>query len=361
MSVINQMLKDLESRQENGDQLPQPDFSKKQRRWPVWLGLLVLLLVGVGLMWLWLFKPMEAPKTLTPPVSKVSESVAPKVEPKKMVQPATPQPVAKKAEPIKSVEAELQTPDIAQQARPAEPVPTEETVIAPSPVRTESVTTMPVAALPIAAKPQNNQAKVQLHHVSPEELVTTELKRAESHLQMGQQGKAEASYQTALRVRPGLLEGRIALAQLYLQQRRWQPAWQQAEAGLKFHPNSLTLKRIKAHALYQQGEVNAAWQTLQQVGEQQYLDDDFLMLKAGLASQLHFYEAAYIIYVKLTERSPMEGRWWFGRALNADYMKRPEEALSCYQRALSRGDVGLATQKYAEQRVQQIKAQTWQK
>ena len=385
MSVINQMLKDLESRKDSGSNLPQPDFNPQSGGLGHWLIRLVViaLLMGAGY-WLWLdgrqeYPPAsplpEAPATLalveqdasaslamSQPALEIEQSAeALTSEPVKTVEQVVPQPEVKAIAKNVAIK-ESQLSQVIAQAKPAIPVqpegmPAPEAITQiqanePPPQVTEpaAIPTPAVVATPA------RQAKIQLHRMSPAQVALSELKQAREAQDAGNLQQTEASYQTSLRMNPSQWDARVELAQLYLQQQRLQDAWQQAEQGIKFHPRSPELYRIQAEVRHQQGQLEEAWNILSQIDESKFLNDDFLMLKAGLANKLARHELAYILYVRLTERTPNIGRWWFGRALSAELLTRAGEARYCYQRALNSGDLSSASHNYATSRMKQLRA-----
>lgn len=405
MSVINQMLKDLETRKESGDHLPQPDFSPKQsakRSWLIRLSLLVI--AGALAYWFWLVphssandsaKNTAATSVAGQPVTQfVSTSALPDKEPfveetesnqSEQESLLVASHAAQNQEITTShglTPAQLQTPQAASEpsAPPAPPEPTaaSEPAAPAAPAKSEpSAGLEPSARLkpltqesspkpsvpPQPAQPSfapvkpAAKAKIQRHTLSPKKLAIAKLNEAREQLREGQPQKAEQAYLTSLRMKPKQKEARIELAQLYLQQGRYSQVWQQAELGLKFYPNEPELARLKAATLFQQGYTDKAWQTLVVVPDSEQLSDAFLILKAGLASKLGHFELAYIHYVKLSDRAPNSGRWWFGRAISAEQMQRPEEAAQGYQKALQSGNLSSASQQYAAHRLQILGAQ----
>lgn len=382
MSVINQMLKDLESRKEQGSDLPQPDFSKKESGAGRWLiRLLVVLLIAGAAYWLWLENQSEPAPAPKPVAALVEQSVEPesktqtvKTEAAQVTAPKEPsqKPLPPKAESKASVVATAKNQQaasgwVAEKPEPAQPPTPQAPSTASEPAPIEEMA--PVASIqpavepaPVKQAPQPAsqspapKAKIQLHRMSPAEVAVAQLKQARQARAAGQFQQAESSYQTSLRMKPAQHEARAELAQLYLQQQRLNDAWQQAEVGIRFHPETTEFYRVKAQVLHQQGKLEGAWQTLEQVSDSDFLSDDFLMLKAGLANQLGRHEMAYILYVRLSERAPNSGRWWFGRALSAEFLVRPDEAKYCYQRALKSQDLSSASRNYATHRMKRLGA-----
>ena len=368
MSVINQMLRDLESRKETNPQLAQPDFSKKPNSALRWLVRLLVFLLAAGLgYWFWLMpteplaqapephsvvvpEPLSAPAPrlliadetgetvpeLSDTVAQAKHGSVPQVAAKIAEQPMAPEPEpARPSEPLKPT-----LPD-----SPSTPLASE----SPASTRAHSLVATPK---PIA-KPAA-QAKIQQHRLSKEQVADNELAAARQFNQEGAYLQAEPHYQLALRMKPALTEARVELARLLVQQGDWLNAQQHVDLGLKFSPKDTELHQLKAQILYQSGDAQGAWQWLSALDDTAITRDDYLMLKAGVASQLGHHELAYILYVRLCSQAPSVGRWWLGRALSAEYLARPDEARTSYQRALQSRDLSEASRQYAALRMKTL-------
>lgn len=353
MSLVNQMLKDLEQRRAelpSGDRLrglrSAPDSTGKAQRsrWP--LLLIVTALVGSGFGW-WIAgnnAPINMPPMaqIIPTASVVAEpptdtSVTVKVA--ATVNQAAPAIAA--TAPLPDVSASIPTLEIATVAAlevstpPPAPKP-EPAVIKPAPKPTPITTTA-------VAKAKNTDTTVMhktLRIPSPHEQAAQHYNNAQQSLAANNLMQAESALRAALAADPGHSKSSETLATLLLQQGQRDAAGQILSAALKQSPVQPRLAMLQARLLAEAGrdtEAVSILQTAQSSG-----DADYQALLGALQQRLgNDIQAADAYRLALTS-APQRGIWWLGLAISLERSQQSVQALTAYRNALS--DTALETQ-----------------
>ncbi|MCM2678582.1 tetratricopeptide repeat protein [Echinimonas agarilytica] len=377
MSVINEMLKDLESRKSSTEQAQQPDFRKSTSQ--VWLSRLLptvtLLVAAVLVYWIWFAPDVETNRetilTVQPTIALEQASQAQSDQEESIVKPNVDEstngigataPTSASGRPpaaTDEVKADIPAPSrgyfdvianagktlpVKEQTEAVEVTPPVERIPEVAPIVKE--TASPKQVEKVVSKPSVVQKRM-----TAKELIEIQLNEAREYSANGRFADAEARYKAVLRRQPTNSDARVELVALYNQTERHSMALQEIDGGLRVTPSQPELNMIKAQLLLGQGDVNAAWLALQAVNESQVQDDGFFMLKAGVASQMGDHQSAYASYVGLTNREPGTSRWWLGRAISAENIQNIEDAVSSYKIALEKGGLSPASTQYVMHRL----------
>lgn len=364
MSLINQMLKDLDARHESEvrNQLhrevrPLPAASGQRRLRPVLAGSLLLVVLAAGA---WLaydrvaVTPSPAPAAV-PPAAVATAVVAPLAAAPEQSAPAAPISPPAAAEPEASppssvasavpdensglkLAAVLDNPPSEPPRRPppraaqaaergAEKVPTLAPP-APEPVRSREA-----AAKPLPAPLVEKTAAVK----SAGERAEADYRRALVLVGNARSGEAVDLLLDSLRQDGGHVASRQLLARLLIEQRRHDEAMAILAEGLAAQPGQIQWAMMLARLQVDRGDLGAAARTLQ--GSQAFATGNadyqgfagFVAHRQGRQKEsAEFYQAA----VRIT---PGEGRWWFGLGLALEADQRAAEARDAFLRARASG------------------------
>lgn len=182
----------------------------------------------------------------------------------------------------------------------------------------------------IDKRPKGGQAR---------DMADTEYRRGMQAAKQGDPGAAVAAFQRALERDPGFAKARQALLATLVGGRQWAEARQVAEAGLALDPAQSGWAVILARLQFEQGEADAAIGTLERHAAHAGGDADYQGLFAYLLQrQQRPAEAAERFRAGLALR-PGEGRWWFGLGLALENSGKPAEAKEAYARAKEIGSL----------------------
>lgn len=330
MSVINQMLRDLDARTAQGDvPTPRPAVESRALKWPtagVGLVLGLLLVVAAGIYWLlpgWDGRhtppimagtgPQQTVATVGTseftPVVKTPESAATLPE-------VSPDPI------VSRMAASVDTPKRPVAAAQRPPRPT-----APP---------LPGMALALEARLPRQGPADGVVQIEPSAAAHAQrlFEEAQAHQQARDLEAAAAKYRQALERDPGLTQARIQLARL-LQELG------QADVGLSLlktghEQRSDALLAITAGRMLAdmgQREEAIAWLARAQEG----LRPADHALMGMLLSQAQRHEEAILAYRRAIASNPDHGGWLLGLGLALEAHGQIEQARTLYRRALERG------------------------
>ena len=346
MSLINQMLRDLDARsgsaangpvvasQAIGAVRPRP-VVRHHRLAPIALALLagaLLSLISVqksqtnpdhisGAEW--------APLTLPEPTPRSRSSVraAPRL------------PVDTGA--VKIIKA-------AEPAAPAPPIKADRDSAATLTSMVKQPAAVPVVAS-AALEPAVAQPPQPVQTLSPEQ-------SAEQHFGQAQRALAEQNWQRAerlleqtLKVLPAHAEARTQLASLLVARQASDAAERLLGEGLAIDSQASALAQPYAQLLAERGALQTALDVLAGVPP----DAEIEALRAALLHRMGNHAEAAGAYENALRQQPDQALWWTGLAIAREHNQEPREALQAYQRA-ARLQVSGSVREYVEQRVQAL-------
>lgn len=383
MSLINQMLKDLDARHASSEERgglppgvrPLPDLpppSSGGMSGALWgaLGGALVLVAGVAA-WAFWAGPLSGPAGKAPvgsaPTPPVAASVTPPVP-----APAAVSTAMLEADPILKWDDTLSPP-------PAAPVRAGEEAPAKPPVATNApraagvgdkapasskneTTPVPAAKsgpmpLPTGEKPKavalgdgapRGKIEKSLPGGSAQEHSDQEYRRAAGLVGLGRGSEAANVLRAVLKENPGHGPSRQLLLKLLVDQRAFGEAIALLEEGLRQNPERLSWGLALARLQMEKGDGDGAWRTLQRMSAQGAASVEYHALTAAVLQRLGRHHEAADQYRAALSIAPNEGRWWLGLAMALEAEGNGAEAKKAFATAKAMGLPGdLAN--YAEQ------------
>lgn len=359
MSVINQVLQDLEKRHGRSDDVrsatPQiravaPAPRPTGRRWLiVVLGLLVAAAAALG--WRW---SHHAQEPAPPPAAPVAaRAVAPS---------PTPVETAASSVPVAIAPAPVNPPaPIAVAPVPATPKSGNESV-----AKTKSAEPVePMAAAPVVKPKAARPPKVEAEDAPPagagiekRERPLSAAERAEAQFRIGaqamQQGRmrdAEASFLAALAEDAGHVPSRQALLGIYLEAQRRDEAEVLMRDGLKASPRPPAWAMVLARLEAERGDLIGGINTMQNhldVGRQ---NGDYVALFAALLQKQGRHADAVEQYQNAINLGNAKSVWFMGQGISLRETGRRDEARAAFQRALDGGGLTADLKLFLERQI----------
>lgn len=389
MSVLNQMLRDLEQRRGQTADAANPAISDlreppaagraRARQWTLPVLICLVVLLSLALVWALLIGTSEQPsaiqRTANLPVEPMALPADPNertVEAEVRQQPALPAPIAAPSETsLQPAPAVEQAEDRESQESATAPAAREPQLLAQRPEPSESPTDQPetppapdsevlqaaqVREQPVAATEADehiNQDQGAPSHSNIQGVRRSDhddpLASALSHWQAGRSEQAERLLARQLEQRPDWHQARLHQAQLMLQQQRSEEAIELLQAGLQLDPAALELRSLLARSLQGSGRIETAIATLEAAPVLNR--SDALLLLAALYQQQQRYTHAKQRYRQAVELDASQGRGWAGLAISLEALGEPEQALHAWQQALARSDLPAGLRGYARERI----------
>ena len=349
MSLINQMLRDLEQRQPAPEQpaaIPvMPSIGRLNAdapRWPYWLaGTLgggVLLVLGY---WLWPAHAVVASK-----VDKVAAEVtsAPVPAMPSPVSQPVPVPVSETPPPLNAPPA-VQVVSATPQKAPDAPPPIVQGVPKSSPVpkapRVQS-SPPPTSEQAPLARPKSSKSKNALERLQ---------QQADQAVSLSMRKEI---FKDMLALEPANLKTRDQLLGLMLKTSPPEELENFLHESLLLFPKHLAFVTSLARLQLQQKKLAAATQTLLRAETAGSNEPAYLSLLASSYQQQNRFQEAESLYQTLIQLQPEKAEHWLGLGICADNLQQPATALQAYQKALDQRSLSGEVILYIQQRLEAL-------
>ena len=380
MSVINQMLKDLEQRQLGGEGAVYVPPVRQQGWWMLLLTLICGLALGILGWRTWIYWQQSqrtaqptvqlttelapASQAQTQPASSATEVVAASTEPQGAASGA----VALDLAPVAAVarasalaggaEGSSATEAFADEAL-AETPPDDELTPSDEELQpdlyAELAAEQEAAPQEVAAPPRKpGVLKIETVDLSEPELAALAERKATTAMAKGQMREAQDNYYQVLVHDPHNQGAREQLAGLLYGEGRLTEASQVLEEGLRLDPAQADLRLLLARVAISGGDRQKALDWLTGYQPDLAANLDYYATWAGLAQELGQPAQASELYVKLLRQQPDQGRWWLGLGVAEDGQGHRQRALDAYGNAQLHGNLGEASTRWLEQRIAEL-------
>jgi len=165
------------------------------------------------------------------------------------------------------------------------------------------------------------------------------------------QQSARIALEDALSFSPAHLQARETLAAILLNTGRISEAASRLNEGLHLMPDAAPLAKLYARILVDQGDTADAITVLERAPPTVKADPEYHALLAALYQQVKKYVQAAKIYQQILLQHPEVAQWWMGLGLAQDAMGKANLALEAFQRAQHTGGLGDKVLKYVQARI----------
>jgi len=374
MSIINQVLKDLDEREplktESGKYRLAAGAPAEQGpdyvRLAVWV-VIAIAVIGAAVYYFWLEQQAKTVSEIKPVQASV-QSQAVIAEPVRAETPAT---VEQKSEPsVVTMEMphkargtdqsaaveylplkEHSEPLVAVVAAPKESQPIKVEPVKPvKPV--EPVKVEPVKSRPVVSKPVKQSSEIVIVKSSK-----TGIALVKDLLETGRLTEAEKTLGEILDQTPNSLAAHELLTGLLLRNNRLQEAKNQLASARKFYPNNENLILLESRVLLEEGRVDDVIGLLKGLQSNGKAGIKSTAMLASLYQQKSEFSESLKLYNQLAKASPANSGYWMGLALSLDALNDPPKAKQAYTKALQTGGLSLSLTHYARQRISLINQQ----
>jgi len=390
MSVINQMLKDLEDRnpaQSNKSNQATATTQKTSSIKVIFITIGVLLLLnGLGLyIWSLIQENRELnTKNITLAATVTQDKVQTKTQAKtqakaqeknlpialqhKEVKPQSrlikpeqikPRPQVKSLEhkttatipPVATVvvdKEELSKPNISKQIN-SKQATSKQNIAIKTTIQNKNLTSE--AANVDVLKPKTSMS-VSRRQLTSEELIEQKISKAEKAINANNLTKAEQLFEEILIIDPKQQQVRKKLAALWFGRKSFNEAINLLSQGIALAPENSELRSMQAHVYLQKGNLKQAYNSLRALAD--LPQQEYQLLIVNITQQLSNYDAAINAYKILLDLQPENSRWHLGLATIYDKTSEFVLAVSEYNLALAQGGLSQDSSHFAMQRIQAL-------
>lgn len=231
----------------------------------------------------------------------------------------------------------------------------------PKPALPAKAKLVAVPALPKHVNPAKSakQAKPEIHKTfvaqTPEEKAQAQLAEAMTAVDQGQFMTAQHILQHLLKNQPGFDQAREVLIALYADAANDKQALSLLKAGLRIHPGNAHFAQLNAQILLQQHKPEAALALLAKHPPQLNQNPEYFAVMAAAYQQLEQFDLAAALYESLVHVQPGNGVYWMGLGLSLEQMNQNNAAGSAYQKAAQTGSLDGQLLSFVNNRLQMIK------
>lgn len=369
MSVINQMLQDLEHRRSRvtGDASLSGQVRavpKRSQLHPVWLVLGFVLAVALGFS-AWLLLRPDAMLVATPaapsatwvgatadegvtPVGS-SGTIAPAAPTSTSTSIATPTPTPAPA-PRPTIGAAAMTVAPVESAPPVTTMPSGSSEPATRSARRADLSSDDAG---VAVSQDMLESTPLTKEITAQQRSENEYAKAVALVQAGQTSEAIKSLDTVLQLDPGHAAARQTLVGVLVSGRQYAEAERRLQDGLRLDPAQTGLAMILARLQVERGDARAGLQTLQHSLPHAAGRADYLAFLAALLQREGRHREAIEYYLQALRGEPNSGVWLMGMGISLQAENRRDEARDALRRALASKTLGPELQAYVEQLIRQ--------
>ena len=395
MSLINQMLQDLDARRAahggetrfHDDVRPLPPMAPS--RWPLVLVLIGFLAFAAGVaFYYWRSSAVigssrinatvpAAPQQKTTPITSLPVRV-PAAEPAKPVVKSDQEPMP---EVNLAMSEAIRQPPILSDTQPEQPAVTAKSVEAIKPTKpaaaplkplvpasdmaSSAQAKEPVAALVTAVPPAtasttaatpakaSRPAAIERTDVAgtPPERAEAEYRKAIAAVNQGRLGEAQEGLFAALRADPFHAASRQLLVKLLLETRQADEAVNVLKEGLQGQPAQVGWAMSLARLQVERGDLAGAWQTLDRSAPAAAESADYQGFAGHVLLRLGRAKEAAERYREASRLAPGDGRWWLGLGLSLDAQGQSEDARAALLRAKQTGKLSAELMAIVDQKL----------
>jgi MSHA biogenesis protein MshN len=214
----------------------------------------------------------------------------------------------------------------------------------------------PAGATTVTRAPAVAKAEIQkeVRQPSPRDLAENEYRKATALLHQRRLADSQEGFQAALNIYPGHLGARQALVGLLLESRKPDEAERLLQEGLAIAPAqsgfAMTLARLQVN----RGDAVLAVATLKKGLEHVQGGADYLAFLGALLQRLGRHEEAIEQFQAALRVRPASGVWWLGLGISLQAANRTADAQEAYRRARTSSDLSPELTAFADQRLRQL-------
>lgn len=221
----------------------------------------------------------------------------------------------------------------------------------PHPITAKAKVTPPKESVKPELKAESKMT-ISRRQLTADELAKQKLALAEKALAGNQVAKAEKLLEDVVIITPNDSQTRKKLAALWFGRQAYQDAVNILSQGISLNNQDSDLREMKARIHLKQGQTNAAFDTLRPLSHLK--NEAYQLMLANVAQQVNHTKTAISAYSTLIDMQPNKGRWHLGLAVLYDKKSQFTLATQHYKNALTKNDLSISSEQFVKQRIKAI-------
>ncbi len=198
------------------------------------------------------------------------------------------------------------------------------------------------------------QIDKRMQTLTPAQMAENEYREAANFLGQGRLVEAQDSFRQALQNNPLHAGARQGLFGLLVDAKRTPEAEQLLKEGLKLNANQPGLALALARLQLDRADANAAIETLQASAASAQNSPDYLAFFAGLLQRQSRHREAVEQYLAALRLAPNSGVWLMGLGISLQALGRNTDAQDAFRRARASNTLNAELQAFVDQRLRQL-------
>lgn len=157
-----------------------------------------------------------------------------------------------------------------------------------------------------------------------------------------------------IKMDPYYNDARVSLVALLMDQGGQVQARQLVDDGLKLYPAYIPFIELKARMLTTEGKIKNALALLQTTSPSINDNPDYHAFIAALYQRSNKDALAVNLYNRLLALNPHNGSWWFGLAISLEKTNHVKDAVQAYTRAMTEGHLSADSLAYLQTRLEAL-------
>ena len=385
MSLINQLLQDLEKRRASGAETRA--LSPRVRALPGRAKRGALLAAGVlaaaavaavGLLAYWEYaKPLATPVVAAPPALPAKQVTAAPVAPPaaeearvrealtvavfqlaeelQFAPAGAPSRSARPAPATGPAPAQRKTPIVKAPPAPGDKTPGRPAKASPAPAEVQAPASAPdMQHVVIAEGPAPVPVEKQMREPTAYERAELEFRNAVGRLRQGRAVDAEAGFRSALKEDQSHAAARQALISLLIDAGRYADAEEVLRETLTVNPRQPRHAMLLARLELERGDAPGAAKTLESVRQYTGVDAEFYAFLAAVYQRIGRHKEAADLYMAALAVEPGNAVWLMGLGISLQALHRSEQARSAYRSAVDSKRLSAELQAFVEARLREL-------
>ncbi|VAX07871.1 hypothetical protein MNBD_GAMMA25-1131 [hydrothermal vent metagenome] len=179
--------------------------------------------------------------------------------------------------------------------------------------------------------------------------------KAYAILKQGDVSHSEDLFRELLRQHPRYIRSREMLAGIYIKAGRYVEAAELLEQGVNINPQHSMFRKLYARVLLEQDGLDKAVRVLEQKLPPIAQHVDYYALLAALYQRQGRHKNAVALYQNMLKENAMVGIWWIGLGISQEKLGESVAARQAYEKARASGTLAVEMIQYADNRLTALK------